>query len=96
MLIVSMLLYVSLVYSTVHHSFGFIAGFGDRLLAEMKKLTPKDNKIRVSQLPSHDTPCKLALVCSIRYLLLKTDYTQYGWGEYSAIFIATTIYLSSV
>ena len=26
----------------------FFAGFGDRLLSEMKKLTPKDIKIRVS------------------------------------------------
>ena len=73
----SMLSYVSLVYSTVHHSFGFIAGFGDRLLAEMKKLTPKDNKIRVSQLPSHDTPCILSFVlldiCSSRQIILNMD-----------------------
>ena len=40
-------------YCTVHlnlHSFVLFAGFGDRLLSEVKKIAPKDIKIRVRHL----------------------------------------------
>ena len=36
-------------------------GFGDRLLSEMKKLTPKDNKIRVSYISIATTLDELVL-----------------------------------
>ena len=51
------------IYSLFLTSYG--AGFGDRLLAEVKKLTPKDIKIRVSSLSASSFVQQSANTCGV-------------------------------
>ena len=54
----------------------YIIGFGDRLLLEMKKITPNSLKIRVNLSLS----LYLFICLFFRYLLHKIESTQHGWG----------------
>lgn len=43
-------------------------GFGDRLLSEIRKLAPKDIKIRVSYITfSLDSLCYIEIVCLLKW-----------------------------
>jgi len=56
-----------------------VEGFGDRLLSEMKKQTPRDIKIRVSV--AYLTTKVIIKVFYDRYQHLRKDFTLHGWGE---------------
>ena len=59
----------------------YIIGFGDRLLLEMKKITPNSLKIRVNLSLSLSLSLCTCLFCLFfRYLLHKIESTQHGWG----------------
>lgn len=65
------------------------SGFGDRLLSEVKKLAPKDIKIRVSlnlifflAFYPHASSINILLVYMYRYRLLKKDCIPLGLGKY--------------
>lgn len=47
--------------------FVFLAGFGDRLLSELKKLSPRDVKLRVSFMLAPDPEAKYLIY--FKYLL---------------------------
>ena len=56
----------------------YVEGFGDRLLSEMKKQTPRDIKIRVSILY---LTIKVVKEFYNRYQHLRKDFILHGWGK---------------
>lgn len=71
-------------YNTSSFNFSFFTGFGDRLLSEVKKLAPKDIKIRV---------CMLSIILlALNFFKAACNYSK-GWlmrHNMSDFFISVT------
>ena len=61
----------------ISFNFSFFTGFGDRLLSEVKKLAPKDIKIRV---------CMLSIILlALNFLKLHVTTARAGWWDITCL-----------